>query len=242
MPTISLYLMEGEISMHDLWIKLKDVKLENGWITSKPSKYNKHELFIQYWWYEDIESEMKKILSEEEAEEIITFLRYNNKIKVLKRAYCFINLITRTLELYRGPDAKTLEIVSTLEKILGIKFTPMKISPEALKDIFLKHSTELKQAMFKNVDGLTYEILRGSSLENNEKFKQYLEKFRDCLRVISFRPKIKFLNGGGKYQVTINGDKGTIKISSNGLFKWRPRYEIRQIIFLVSAAFGSLAV
>jgi len=70
-------------------------------------------------------------------------------------------------------------------------------------------------------------------LENNKKFKEYMEKFPECLRVISFRPRIKFLNKNSRYQVTVNGDKGTIKISE-GFFSWRPRYEIRQIVFIIT--------
>ena len=44
----------------------------------------------------------------------------------------------------------------------------------------------------------------------------------------------------GNDQVTINGDRGTIKLSSNGIFRWRPRYEIRQLTFLVAATLGLL--
>lgn len=240
MPSITVYTFEKITGMHEIWTKLKNTKLPDGWITTRPSKYNRHELFIQYWWYEDMETNMKKVFSEEEAEEIVTFLKQNGKNRVLRRVYCFINLMTRTLEVYRGPDSKTAEIVSNLEKLLNVKFVPLRLSSEDLQKLYTQHSLELKQAMFKNVEGLMYEILRGQSLENNEKFKQYLLKFRDCLRVISFRPNIKFLNGG-KYQVTLNGDKGTIRLSSNGIFQWRPRYEIRQIIFLVAATLGLLS-
>jgi hypothetical protein len=94
--------------------------------------------------------------------------------------------------------------------------------------------------MFTNVEGLIFNILRGNFLENNEKFKQYLQKFPDCLRAISFRPKIRFLNNFNKYQVTLNGGKGTLRISSNSIFNWRPRYEIRQIVFIVAATLGLL--
>jgi hypothetical protein len=33
--------------------------------------------------------------------------------------------------------------------------------------------------------------------------------------------------------VTINGDKGTIRLSSNEVFRWRPRFEIRQLVFIL---------
>jgi len=127
-----------------------------------------------------------------------------------------------------------------MEKALNTKFEQIVLKPEQLQKIYSNHATELTQVMFKNVQGLFYEILRGKYLENNDKYREYLRSFYQCLRVISFRPKIKFLNGNNKYQVTLNGDKGTIRISSNGDFVWRPRYEIRQIIFMVAATAGLL--
>jgi hypothetical protein len=127
-----------------------------------------------------------------------------------------------------------------LEKLLKVKFTSLNLRSEELQKIYSNHSAELKQAMFKDIDGLMFEILRGNYLENNSKFKEYLKNFPESLRVISFRPKIKFLNRGNKYQVTINGDKGTIRFSSDEVFRWRPRYEIRQIVFIVAAIAGLL--
>jgi hypothetical protein len=87
--------------------------------------------------------------------------------------------------------------------------------------------------MFKNIDGLFYQTLRGNNLETNKRFLEYMAKFKDFLRVISIRPAIKFLNGG-RYQITLNGDKGSIRFSSLADFKWRPRFEIRQIVDIVS--------
>jgi hypothetical protein len=86
--------------------------------------------------------------------------------------------------------------------------------------------------MFKNIDGLFYQTMRGSNLETNKRFLEYIAKFKDCLRVISIRPAIKFLNGG-RYQVTINGDKGSIRFSPLPDYKWRPRFEIRQVVDIV---------
>ena len=240
MPTITVYECYGLIGIQQILNALHNTRIGNSWITAKPSKYTKHEVFIQYFWYEDIEDGLKKIFSDEESEEIVTFLKRNGKTQVLKRVYCFINFLTKTLEVYRGPDKKTDEIVNNLSKLLKVKFKRLTIDSGTLQEIFTRHSTELKQAMFKNIDGLLYEILRGQKLEQNEKFKSYLQKFPSCLRVISFRPNIKFLNGG-KYQVTLNGDKGTVKLSSNGLFQWRPRFEIRQIVFLIAATLGLLS-
>lgn len=240
MPTITVYRCKKLDNMKKVLAALRTAKMRGGWITASPSKYSKYEVFLQYWWYESLEENLKRIFSEEESEEIVSFLKQNGKTKVLKRVYCFINLLTKTLEIYRGPDKKTEEIVNDLGRALNVKFKPLTLDSTSLQEIISRHSIELKQAMFRNIDGLFYEILRGKNLEKNWKFIAYLEKFPGCLRVISFRPNIRSLKGS-KYQVTLNGDKGTIKFSSNSLFKWRPRFEIRQIVFLIAATLGLLA-
>lgn len=240
MPVITLYTFSKILPPKEIVRKLNKKRVEGKWITAKISKYNKNEVIISYWYYEDIEIGLKKAFSEEDALEIVSFLKQNGKTKVLKRTHCFINVFTKTLEVYRGLDSKTEEIVNALEKFLGIKFSPIKIKAKDLRQIYSKHGTELKQAIFKNVEGLMYEILRGKNLENNKKFNEYLKKFPDCLRVISFRPRIRFLNSLSKYQVTLNGDKGTLKFSSNGMFSFRPRFEIRQIVFIIAATIGLL--
>jgi len=94
-----------------------------------------------------------------------------------------------------------------------------------------KYSSELKQAMFKYIHGLWYTIIRGRHLENNRKYKDYIVSKPDSLRCISIVPKIKYLNGNG-YSVTINGDKGTIKMW-DGMFKWKPRLEVKQIVSMI---------
>lgn len=240
MGVVTLFKFVSLGDVQEIINSLDRKKIEGKWLTAKPGKYSKDEVFISYWQYEDIEDSIKKVLSEEDAYEVVSFLRQNGKTKVLRRTYCFINLLTKTLEIYRGPDSKTEEIVSVLEKLLNVKFIPLTIKPEELKKIYTNHSVELKQVMFKNVSGLVYEILRGNCLENNEKYKQLLQAFPECLRVISFRPKIKFLNNYNRYQVTLNGDKGTVRLSSNSIFQWRPRFEIRQIVFLIVATIGLL--
>lgn len=227
----------------DTWEVSKQINRKgvNGkWFLANPNKYNENEVFIQYFYYEDVEDGIKRVFSDEDSDEIVSYLKQNGKTRVLRKVYCYINNLTKTLEIYRGLDNKTEEIVSMLEKLLNTKFEQVSLKSEELQKIYSEHGVELKQVMFKNVHGLIYEILRGKYLENNEKYKQYLQTFPDCLRVISFRPNIKFLNGNNKYQVTINGDKGTVKLSSNGEFAWRPRMEIRQIVFLIAATAGLL--
>ncbi len=240
MTTITVYRFDATTNVVEICSKLKLKRNGDRWITAKPNKYNRNEVFILYWYYEDIEDSIKRVADDRDTSEIVAVLKQNGKDRVLRRVYCYINLLTNTLEIYRGADSKTDEIATAIEQLLSIKLTQLSIKSEDLQKIYINHGTELKQAMFKNIHGLLYNILRGKFLENNEKFKQHLQSFPDCLRVVSFRPKIKFLNGNQKYQVTINGDRGTIKLSSNEVFKWRPRFEVRQITFLVAATLGLL--
>lgn len=240
MTSVSIYACEKLPDMAEICYKLNGKKSGDRWLTAMPSKYSKEEVYMVYWWYEDVEDSIKKVLPEDDSLEVVSFLKQNGKTRVLKRVYCFINMLTRTLEIYRGSDNKTDEIAVAVERLLGIKFTSVSLKSGDLQKIYSNHGLELKQVMFKNIHGLMYDILRGKYLEDNGKFKQYLQEFPDCLRVISFRPNIKFLNGNNKYQVTINGDKGTIKLSSNGVFQFRPRFEVRQIVFLVAATLGLL--
>jgi len=219
--------------------KTLNKRFGEAWITAKPSKYNKNEVFISYWYYEDLEEGLKRVFSEEDSHEIVSFLKENGKNKVLKRTYCFINILTKTLEVYRGPDNKTHEIVSLFEKLLKVKFSPLRLSSEELQKIYSLHGNELKHVMFKRIHGLIYTVLMTNYLENNDKFKEYLKNFPERLRVISFKPNIKFLNSNNRYQVTINGDKGTIRISQ-GMFSWRPRFEIRQLVFIIATTTGLL--
>lgn len=241
MSVVSVFKFESLSSPWQVAKSLNGQKINETRITAFVSKYNRNEVFVQYFFYEDIEEAIKKITDENESTEIVSVLKQNGKTKLLKRVYCFINLLTKTLEIYTGSELLVNEIISALEKVLKTRFSQVTLSSSDLQKIYSQHSTELKQAMFKNIDGLFYEILRGKSLENNEKFKQYMQKFPDSLRVISFRPKIKFLNSNNKYQVTLNGDRGTLRFSSpNGEFSWRPRIEIRQLTFLIAATLGFL--
>lgn len=240
MGVVTVYKYDSLLEVLNIVKALNGKKIDGDLITAKPSRYNRSEVVVQYFYYEDVEDVLKRVLSEKDSDEVVSFLRQNGKTKVLRKAYCFINTLTRTLEVYRGPDNRTDKIVSTLEQLLNIKFIPITLDSQALQKIYTEHGVELKQALFKNIHGLFYEMLRGKFLENNSKFKEYLNKFPEALRVISFRPKIKFLNNN-KYQVTINGDKGTIRFSSpNNLFKWRPRFEIRQVTFFIAATLGLL--
>lgn len=224
------------------WQVVKSVnglKVNEAWMTAFVSKYNRNEVIVNYWFYEDLEDSIKKVFDKDDEAEIVTYLKENGKTRVVRRVYCFINTLMKTLEIYIGDENRLHEIVSLLENGLKIKFTRITLTSSNLQEIYSKHATELKQVMFKNTEGLFYEILRGNFLEGNEKFKECMGKFPQCLRVISFRPRIKFLNGHNRYQVTLNGDKGTMKFSSpNEEFDFRPRIEVRQLTFLISATLG----
>ncbi|MBI4010056.1 MAG: hypothetical protein HY361_02590 [Candidatus Aenigmarchaeota archaeon] len=238
MTTLTVFHCSKLPSVAEICNRLNGKKNGDRWLTARPNKYNRNEAYIAYWYYEDIEEAIKGA-GDDDTTEIVGVLKQNGKDRILKRVYCYIYLLTNTLEVYTG-DYKAEEIAKVIGDLLGADVTPIKLKSEDLQKIYSQHSVELKQAMFKNIHGLMYEILRGRLLDNNEKFKQYLQSFPDCLRVISFRPKIRFLNGNQKYQVTINGDRGTIRLSSNGIFKYRSRFEIRQLTFLVAATLGLL--
>jgi len=237
MPVISVYKIEVLKDKKQVLDAFSEFKPKEGWFLARPSKFSKYEVFIQYFYYESLEQHLKRFFPE--SDDIVSILKKNGKTKVLKRVICFISLLTKTLEIYRGPDKITNQIAEEISKALSVELKPLKLTPEQLQKLYEQHGIELKQALFKHVDGLMYEILRGQNLEANKKFRSYLQKFKDCLRVISFRPNIRYLNGG-KYQVTINGDKGTLRFSDVDGFKWRPRVEIRQLIFLMAATAGWL--
>lgn len=240
MPTITLFTFDKKLGVKEAVKKIDRQKFSSSWFLAKPSKYNRFEVFIQYFFYQHLEDELKRIIGEEDSEEIVSLLKSNGKIKVLKKVYCFLNVLTRTFEVYRGPDALTQEIVKKVEKLLGVELKPVRIDAEKLKKIYSEYGLELKQAIFKNVDGLMYQILRGRNLETNKTFEKHISKNPESLRVVSFRPKIRPLNNEIKYQVTLNGDRGTLKFSENGEFKWRPRFEVRQIIFALAHTLGLL--
>jgi hypothetical protein len=232
MPAISIFTFKKNFTPEKICELLDKKRVKDSWFNAKQSKYCDKEVFIQYWYYEDVEEFVKKVLSEEDAYELISFLKQNGKSKILRCCYCFINLETKTLEIYRGTDKKREEILTALEKILDVKFEPLLIESKVLKRIYLKHASELKKAVLKNLDGLEFEILVGNSLEQNKFFNDCLRKYPNNLKSITFKPKISFLNSNAKYNVTVN-ENGVISFSSEGLFRWRPRHEIRQILYAI---------
>lgn len=233
MPAITLFIAENIKPKFQI---IKEIN-ENGrgekeWFSAVLNKSQPEEIIVSYFFEESIEEHLSRVLEEDEIEEVISVLKQNGNSKVIKKITSFFNVNNKLLEIYRGPDKITERIVEKLTEITGIQFKRIKVSSNGLQQIYQRHSFEVTQAIFKNIDGLFYQIMRGSNLETNKRFLEYMTKFKDCLRVISIRPAIKFLNGG-KYQVTVNGDKGSIRFSPLPDFGWRPRFEIRQVVDIV---------
>ncbi|MCX8179315.1 MAG: hypothetical protein N3E38_01070 [Candidatus Aenigmarchaeota archaeon] len=231
MATISLFKFEESLPKQQI-VNLIDGKKENGfWFRAKQSRFRESEIEIDVWYEEDIEIGMNRVFSTD-AVEIVQYLKENGKEKIVRKIYCFLDVEKKTLEIYRGYDGLTEKIKQQLEKMLATKFMAFSLSSNALIKLVNEHSSELKQVMFKYLHGLWYSIIRGRHLEKNEKYISYLREKPESLRVVSIVPKIKYMSPK-EYLVTVNGDKGTIKFAE-GLFKWRPRFEVRQIIDIIS--------
>jgi hypothetical protein len=232
-PAITLFIAENIKPKFQIIKEINENgKGEKEWFSAALNKSQPEEIIISYFFEESIEEHLSKVLEEDEIEEVISVLKQNGNSKVIKKITSFFNVNDKLLEVYRGPDKITERIVEKLTEITGIQFKRVKVPANGLQQIYQRHSLEVTQAMFKNIDGLFYQIMRGSNLETNKRFLEYMAKFKDCLRVISIKPAIKYLNGG-RYQVTVNGDKGSIRFSPLPDFRWRPRFEIRQVVDIV---------
>jgi hypothetical protein len=230
MTTVTLFKIEPMPTKNNVIHGLKGRR--NGfWLKAKESKYNKDEIEVDVWYEEDVETGLKRAFSDE-AYEMVEYLKTKGKEKVIRKIYCFINLELKTLEIYRGIDVITYKIKEIIESLLETNLVTISLDAGHLMHIVKQYSSELKQAMFKYIHGLWYHIIRGRHLEKNGKYKDFIVAKPDSLRCVSIIPKIKFLNGNG-YSVTINGDKGTIKMW-DGMFKWKPRLEVRQIVSMVA--------
>jgi len=232
-PAITLFIAENIKPKFQIIKEINENgKGEKEWFSAVLNKSQPEEIIVSYFFEESIEEHLSKVLEEDEIEEVISVLKQNGNSKVIKKITSFFNVNNKLLEVYRGPDKITERIVEKLTEITGIQFKRIKVSSNGLQQIYQRHSLEVTQAMFKNIDGLFYQIMRGNNLETNKRFLEYMAKFKDCLRVISIKPAIKYLNGG-RYQVTVNGDKGSIRFSPLPDFRWRPRFEIRQVVDIV---------
>ena len=231
MTTITLFKIEPLLENGEMIRRLNRKKKNGCWIKAKKSRHNEDEIEIDVWYEEDVETGLKRAFSDQ-AYEMLEYLKTKGKEKIVRKVYCFIDLNLGTLEIYRGVDFITYRIKEIIESLLEVTLSTVSLDAGHLMHITKKYSTELKQAMFKYIHGLWYQIMRGRHLESNGKFKDYLVTKPDSLRCVSIVPKIKYLNGSD-YMVTINGDKGTIRMS-NGYFKWKPRLEVKQIVSIVA--------
>jgi hypothetical protein len=231
MTTITLFNINSKLNKDEVVGRLDNKKVDGLWFRAKESKYNEDEVEVDVWYEEDVEIGLKRAFSED-AYEMIEYLKMNGKEKVMRKVYCFINVKLNTLEIYRGIDHITIKIKETIESLLNTNVSSISLDAGHLMHIVVKYSSELKQAMFKYIHGLWYHIIRGRHLEQNGKYKDFIVAKPDSLRCVSIVPKIRFLNGNG-YTVTINGDKGTIRMY-DGFFKWKPRLEVRQIVSIVA--------
>jgi hypothetical protein len=237
MPTITVFTVEGMPKLEKAISLLNGKGNKENWVSARQNKYNQDEIFIQYWYYEDLESGLKRAFSDEDSYEIVSVLKENGKDKILKRTYAFINYVTHSLEVYGGIDRKTKRLLNLLGKNLNTTLRPLVLSQEELVQIYKKHSSELRKVTLKNQNTKEQIAITGNNIDTSQTFTELL-RYPWLLREISFRPKIAFMNEHNKYLVSLDGGRGTLKISSNQVFEWRPRYEIRQIIFLISAVKG----
>ncbi len=224
MATVKIFVFDKDVERDELVNMIKKSSDFDVWC----SKFNRYEIVLKYEYFEDIASELKKVF-EDNVEEILMKV---GKTKVVKTIVCYINTYLKTLEIYSGKERIVEEILGKLESLTGLKFKPLTLSSSSLVKLYKQYGIELRQAIFKNSEGFFYHILKGRNLEKNENYLKYLSNFSDSLRVITFKPKIKYLNGS-KYFVTFNADKGTLKYVPPESFKWRPRFELRQIAFLI---------
>jgi hypothetical protein len=239
MPTITMLTFEDIPKIEKTVSLLNGKKNEENWISARQNKYNQDEIFIQYWYYEDVRNALSRAFSEEESYEIVDVLKDNGKDRVLKRTYAFINYVTHTLEIYRGLDRRTNELLELLGKNLKTSFRPLELSEEELVRIYRMHSTELTKATMRNQKSNDEIVISGKKINASQEFAG-LFRYPWLLREISFRPKIKFMHEHNKYVVSLDGDRGTLKTSSNEVFQWRPRFELRQIVFATAATKGLL--
>lgn len=218
-----VYNIKGRIDERLLVEKLAKISNKTYWFSvNKKDK----KIKIVFNFYVDPYFELRKIFPEEIARKLA-----RNAEKILKKVVCYIHKDLGILEIDRGDDFITRFLEKIFERVLENKIERLTLSPLELIKIIRKHSEELTQAYFFNVDGFFYKCLKGRRLENNIRFLMELKKFGNCLKVITIRPKIFFENGF-KYQVTINGEKGCLKFCRNDE---KPRNEINQLLFILKS-------
>jgi hypothetical protein len=235
MVTVSLFKMETVPEKLDIVYRVDGEKMGDCSFQAMQSRYDDEEIQVEVFYEEDLETGMRRFFSNEAAE-IAEYLRQKGKETIQRRVTCFVNRRTKTLEIYRGPDYITARIKEALQRLLRTNLEQVSLNSQQLLMIVNQKSEEVKQAMFKYINGLWYQILRGNKLESNEKYLEYLSAKPESLRMVSVIPKINWTNGS-KYTVTFNGDMGTIKMW-DGVYRGKPRQEVRQFVNLVVGVAG----
>lgn len=231
MPTITILRYDRNLDKKTILSKLSSFKSKQEWFEVKLSKFDAEEVVAIYYFYQDVEQQIKSLFNGDE--EVIFFLKQKNKTKVLRKVYCFFNLKNKTLEVYRGGDEIFERIVEVLERILRIKLKKLEIDSNMLLKL-IKNSNELIQSFFKNVNGYFLQMFKSSNLQQKKDFWQFLVKNKNCLIAITIRPRIKLISNSS-YAVTVNSSNSTLKFSKSNDFKFRPRYEVRQIVKMLAS-------
>jgi len=230
MVTVSLFKINEVPEKLDIIYRVDGERVGDCKFQVKQSEYDDEELEVEIFYEEDLETGMRRIFSNE-AEEIAEYLKEKGKEKIQRKVICFVNRTDKTVEIYRGPDFVTARIKEAIQKLMKVNLEQINLNSQQLLMIANQNSEEVKQAMFKYINGLWYQILRGNRLESNQKYLEYLSVKPNSLRMVSVIPKINWANGS-KYMVTFNGDRGTIKMG-DGTYRWKPRKEIKQFVDLM---------
>lgn len=232
MRVISVYTFSSmKTSPEELVERLNELNENEWWIKARYNKYW-NEITGIFNYYITINDIIERFIPE--LTKHVT--EFSNK-KIRKSVRFFIDMEKRMVEIYRGHDKVTEQIKCLIEQTIRAKLEPLTLTPEQMIKIIKNNSSELTQAYFTNVDGFMYEAYRGRHLETNLSFLLKLRKYLNSLKIISVKPKILY-ESLYPYQITINGNKGTIKFSGNNN-KSKPRSEIRQIIYIISNALRS---
>ncbi len=225
MATITLFNFETTKNKKEIISLLNKYSSENTWIIAKDYGNEIKGIFNMYL---NITEELRKVLEPWEMENI----KVNGNGKILRSILFYIDFKRKIIEIHRGSDALTRKLKEILEEILQTKLKEFYIDHKTLHNIIKNYSLELRQAYFKFVNGFLYENYKGRFLERNEHFKEILKERLKNLRIITIVPKVfPIINK----QVTINGDKGTLKFSNGAEIA---RNEVKSIIDLIFKAMG----
>jgi hypothetical protein len=66
MPTITVFTFEDIPKLEEAISILNGKGSEGNWVTARRNKYNQDEIFIQHWYYENLENGLRRAFSDEE--------------------------------------------------------------------------------------------------------------------------------------------------------------------------------